>query len=230
MRPLSSVNAFFARLVLYYGVFLALWYWAGVGGAYVAGFQRAGTDLFRGLAKMGSRWVVLLLPPEASDSRFDTQMTCLNTTTRAMGQQPLNAQYHGYAPTSLLLTLVLASPVSWRRRLWAAAAGVILVHLWIALGLILMALKGYCTPGPLAHYSVAPWMFRAVAFITETVTVSTATRYGVTVFFWALVTFRRGDWALIARPALRVAQGRPASPSRPVRGKRRANDEPGAMP
>ena len=51
----------------------------------------------------------------------------------------INTRYMGYFPTILLIALVLASPVPWNRKLFALAAGLILLTLlimfkqWIAL-------------------------------------------------------------------------------------------------
>lgn len=194
MPPLRQVSSFFARLILYYAVFLALWSWAGLDRIYSPAFQKAGTNLFLSMHAMGGRWMVMLHPPPTPGGNFDTEIVVGNPSTGALGRQPLNAQYLGFASTSMVLTLILASPVTWRRRGWACLWGLILVHGWIAIGLMLLVIHAYSTPGPLALYSVSAVTTKTLAFLAETMVTSTVGRYAVPVFFWLLVTFRRPDW------------------------------------
>lgn len=194
MPPLRQVSYFFARLVLYYGLFLSLWSWVGLDRAYPIAFQKSATYVFRSLHSMGGRWMVLVHAPEAPVGKFDTEIVVGNPSTGALGKQPLNAQYLGYAPLSMVLTLILASPVPWRRRAWACLWGLILVHAWMAIGLILLVVHAYSVPGPLAMYSVSAVTTKSLAFLAETMVTSTVGRYAVPVFFWLLVTFRRADW------------------------------------
>jgi hypothetical protein len=49
------------------------------------------------------------------------------------GSFDVNTRYRGYIPTVLLISLVLASPVPWKRRLFALIAGLILITAFIML-------------------------------------------------------------------------------------------------
>lgn len=211
MIAMRAIGWFFAKVIAFYMIGVMAWNWAGADRPYLYVFRETHTQLFRTLHKMGSRWVVVLAQPEKSSGTFDTDLNVLNTTNKSIGTQPLKAQYRGYAPTLLLSSLILATPVTWVRRGIALVIGWIVLQIWIALGIFLLVLKAYVTPGELMLYSWGDASRSVLNFITEVISTSTATQFAVPVLIWVLVTFRASDAARLL--GISVVIDEPASPS-----------------
>jgi hypothetical protein len=115
-----------------------------------------------------------------------------------------SSRYTGYAPTALAIALVLATPVSWRRRLRALPWAVLLASGFSALMLAIW-IHGWfygqeCAS--LAQFS-AQYAARArmVASLLET-SGDMAPYYVAPVFIWALVSLRPRDLeSLFEKPA-----------------------------
>jgi len=189
MRPSQLISRFFIKLFVCYGLFLVAW--PVLSGPYASAFRKVGTKVFRSFGPDGD----VLIKERADPTRMlDSDLVQGNRKTRSVGTRPFGTQYQGYAPTAVLLSLIVASPVTWKRRGWATLWGLILIHLWIAFALWLMLVDAYSDPSKLAMYELSPLVKRSLAYVTFLVTKSTMTRYFVPVFFWILVTFRRNDW------------------------------------
>jgi hypothetical protein len=108
-------------------------------------------------------------------------------------QFEVNTRYLGYLPTILLISLILASPVSWRRRLIALMIGIILVTAavmfkqWIEL----LAVSNKHDWLQLIHFSPGQqkWLGYAYNGISRA---ASAILYFV-VAVWLMVTFRLND-------------------------------------
>ncbi len=189
MRFLASRFILFALVA---GAFVALWSW--VGEYYAATYHAAGMQLCR---TIGADWVVVLHPLPEPQGRFDTELWLGNPKTKIHGQRQLSTRDLGYAPTTMLLALILASPVPWRRRFGATFVGLVVVHAWIALGVLLLVISGFSRGDALAIFDLSPFVDRCLSYCVEVATVATITKYAVPTVIWILVTFRSGDWARI---------------------------------
>ena len=113
---------------------------------------------------------------------FDTAATDINT------------RYLGYIPAILILSLVLASPVPWKRKLLALIAGLILVTLlvlfkqWISL-LWLCETNSWLN---LTHFG--PTGKKILEFSNKVFCESSSTVLYFVVGIWLLVTFRLDDF------------------------------------
>lgn len=192
-----ALSLFFIKVIGLYLTGVAAWHVGGVDRVYLHAFREAHTEVFRWLHRAGGRWVVVLAEPEKRMGEFDTDLHVLNTVNKSIGTQPIKAQYRGYAPMWLLTSLILATPVSWCRRAVALLAGGVMLWLWITLGIFLLVLKAYVTPGELALYEWSEAPRSVLNFVTEVISTSTATQFAVPVLVWVLVTFRAGDVALL---------------------------------
>jgi len=105
-----------------------------------------------------------------------------------------NTRYLGYIPTILLISLVLASPVPWKRRLISLAAGLILVTLLILFKhwLRLLWLCNENTWLQLTNFTDTN--NKLFNFIYNFISVSSSTVLYFVVAIWLLVTFRAGDF------------------------------------
>jgi len=202
------ISLFFVRLILWYALFLVLW--AAAGNVYIAAYRTIGTSVFRTLFPS---WDVVIEAARRPTDMWDSQLVQYNRRTQTRGIQPFGARYQGFAPTSVLMSLILASPLRWRRRGRALLWGLAAVHVWIALSIWLMIVDGYSGANAVAIYSFSPSVDYVLSFVTFLVTASTVPRYALPIFLWALVTFRRGDWAAVFGP-------------REARGTRRHGNDP----
>jgi len=192
MSPLKLISVFFVKLVFLYLSFVAVWEIGGGRDGYAAGFRAAGTALLRAFT-FGEHGRVRVEGLEPPNGLWDSELTFQNLKTGATGRLPFGSRYWGYAPTTMVLTLILVSPVGWRRRGWALLAGLALVHLWIGLEVWLSIVNAFSGGDQLAVYTLGSGFKTVLSIITEFVTVSTVTRFAVPVFLWALVTFRGED-------------------------------------
>jgi len=113
---------------------------------------------------------------------FDTAATDINT------------RYLGYIPTILILSLVLASPVPWKRKIMALLVGLILVML-LVLFKQWISLLWLCETNPwlsLTHFG--PTGKKLLTFANKVFCESSSTVLYFVVGIWLLVTFRLDDF------------------------------------
>ncbi len=106
----------------------------------------------------------------------------------------INTRYLGYLPTILLISLVIASPVSWKRRLLALISGLVLV-------MMLVMFKQWIALLWLSHET--PWLQltnftgtgkTVLTFLNTFISVSSSSVLYFVVAIWLLVTFRVEDF------------------------------------
>jgi hypothetical protein len=113
----------------------------------------------------------------------------------------LNIRYLAYLPTVLLISLILASPVNWKRKVFALLTGLLLFTAFIMilqwLNIMFLSIR-------------ASWLNLAVYSDTKKNILNFAYRYLVempgftrflVVLIWLLVTFRIDDVKILKRPA-----------------------------
>jgi len=95
----------------------------------------------------------------------------------------------------------LAAPVTWRRRLLALLAGLVLVNAFVAFRVWLQLINAYSDANALALYSLSPFWKNVLRATVLVVFRAPAAHYVVPMFIWMVVTFRRGDLRnVFARP------------------------------
>jgi hypothetical protein len=97
-------------------------------------------------------------------------------------------------PTVLFLALLAATPIALRRRAWALAWGLLLIHVWTILQLGVAIIDMFCRAPPPAVFTLGPFWRDALTFFTNTFVKSVLAPFIVPVVVWALVAFRRADW------------------------------------
>lgn len=130
----------------------------------------------------------------------------------------------GYAPTAVMLSLALATPILWRRRLWTLLWGMVLIHGFVVVRLTVILLHaGFAAPGK-AYALFAPGPFmqdllrRADVILADNPTFS----YLVPVSFWILILFGfQAKDTLVRRRASVEADNQPPRGDRKRRGRRR---------
>ncbi len=120
-----------------------------------------------------------------------------NTAPTTFGY--LNIRYLGYLPTILLITLILASPVTWKRKAMALILGLVLLNAIIILEqwLHLMFLSIRATWLNLVDFSESKKNTINLAY-NYLVQIQGISRFLV-VLIWLLVTFRKTDLKILMR-------------------------------
>lgn len=102
----------------------------------------------------------------------------------------------GYAPTALVLSLILATPLPWRQRGYALIWGFAISQVYVAIRLVIWMLSasigaefGWITPGASLHT-----VFRVVYTV---ITNSMAGAYIIPIFLWMAVIVAGNDLSVL---------------------------------
>lgn len=203
--PKATFRFLFVVLGVYVGLAMA---WPAVGTGYRAFYRGLCNTVFY---SVGGRASVTFRPMDPAGDVMDTEMVLVNKALpAAFGTRPVSARYDGYIPASLAFALILATPVSWRRRLiglvgsMLAIHGFVLFRRWVSIVNTLSqgdAINAFYPPG---------WLKAAMSFLVEHVFASVvACSFVLPVFVWMIVMLRRADWERLRG----TAAARHASPS-----------------
>ncbi len=190
MLRVKAGVGFAVRLLLFYGLFVLP---RPLIGPYYAAFLREGANGLVGPAREG---LVIRFRPMETDSRGrDVQLLVQQSGSTRFWTTPISSRMQGYLPTAEVLALILATPVPWKRRIRAAVAGMLVVHVFIALR-IYSAIAYSLNTAKLGFFSDFTPFWRDVVFkIDEVLTTVPSTTFVVPVFIWIIVMFRRADLA-----------------------------------
>ena len=206
MHQSKRIILFFLAGVASYALLMAPW--PGVQRAYGRLFQGGGNIVFARFWFWSEGTVVFHdidslqpgdLPPGVgtirADAARDTVMVLRKARVPQVGHLTTSSRYIGYSPTAMLVALVLATPIPWRRRGIAMLWGMALVHAFIALRLTLTlaangfaADKGYALFSPGAFWSGV--LGRAETLLSDDPSVS----FVVPMMIWFVVIGRRWFW------------------------------------
>lgn len=114
-------------------------------------------------------------------------------TNKKISREAVDIARTGYVPTALVIALVIASPVTWKRRLWALVWGGLLISAFAAGRFYLFAYYFFSRPSKLQVIELGNFGDTVVSFLYEHFFVSPTGTVLVPVFVWLLVTFRRSD-------------------------------------
>jgi hypothetical protein len=218
MNPRRAIVGFFVRLAVYYAALMTAWPVVKTG--YGAYYRALGETCF---GRFGTQAIARFEAWPQEDDVKDTIVRLENHSVpdvRIEKRMPISSRYTGYMPTAVVLSLLLATPLPWRRRGPALVVGLALVHvlilgwLWLSIlddlsdPLSQVPSHGWLLPGPLK--AVVKFL---VVNVGESVV---ACAYVFPVFIWLASAFRRTDRALIlARIGLIPQPSDDASAPRP---------------
>jgi hypothetical protein len=192
MPPARLIAGFLWRFALVYGLLILPW----------PGFNDAYGRYFRGLGQAAfarehaQRQVRFEAVPKELKHVLDTRIVLANRDLLdPQGYGPvkyleLDTRGIGWVPTALLLALVVATPVPWRRRIPALGWGLLAVHgyIWFS-----VAVHLWNNSGELSLVSLTPFWQRVAGGLDETLVVQMGASFVVPVFLWLLVTLRKQD-------------------------------------
>ncbi len=211
-KRVRLVLVFFAYFVVVFGLLMIPW--SGVRTAYASAL-RGSANLF--LSWLGPVGRCRFVPHPGSTGAMDTNIELTNLRTRETSIRPrtIGSRHMGYIPTAFVAALMIATPVSLRRKTWALLWGLLAAHVFVMLRLAITVLRDFTLPGDMALFSPGP--------LTDTLiqigfVVFAGTQIGgfiVPILIWAVVSFRRSDWENLMRGG-RSAVAPPRGPAAAV--------------
>ena len=196
MRALRLIAQFFL-LALAVCVILNL-PWPGVGGAYRTGFAVTAHALFGRLGAQG----VVRFDSREGDKIHDLDVILGKRSGAGIGEVPaaMSTERVGYFPTTVLIALVLASPVPWGRKWRALAWGLVLVNLFVAFRMWIQIRFLYSAPSPVQLYEPGPFWSRVLSGSYEFFFLGPACSSMVPLLVWIVVTLRPDDINRLLHP------------------------------
>lgn len=192
MPARSLIVGFLWRFALLYALLIAPW--PGFNTAYGKYFRALGQTVF---AREGDRRLLRFeAVPAELHHVLDTRIELANRDlVDHEGKGPvrymeLDTRGVGWVPTALLLSLVLATPVPWRRRGWALLWGLLAVHAYI---LFSLAIYIWNSSTELSLVMLTPFWKQLVGGLEETLINQMGASFVMPVLIWILVTIRRQD-------------------------------------
>ena len=195
MTPIKPVAAFFLKVILFYALLVIPWPGVKEGYGYV--FRAGGNTFFRSFGSAGRVYFHPITDQPVGKDAKDTAAKLENIKSGARGTMDMNSRLMGYLPTAFAAALILATPVPWSRRLWALLWGVLLMSGFAGFELALRLLDAFSDKNVLAVFSLGPVGKASVVILMKVLAMSPVSAYIAPIFVWILVTFRRGDWAML---------------------------------
>lgn len=193
MGASRRIAAFACWLLLIYGALTALL--PVLAPPYAVLFSAGGNLIFQSLVPDG---YVHMHPMSDPTALHDTHVHVTNRRTGGTAMVGTDSRMASYLPTAFLVSLLLATPLPWRRKLWAMALGLILVNVFIACQLLIIVLHAFCDPQVSLLALPSPW-YMALAAAREIASSDAVTWFMVPGLIWILVSFRQTDWAALVR-------------------------------
>jgi hypothetical protein len=189
MPQRKSIALFFCRFVLLYLVLVIPW--PGWERIYGNGFRAVGRILFA--SKSGLRELTFGPLGQAPHPWYTRIVIVNRNMIHADGSGPvrnfdLDALAFGWKPAALLLALVVATPISWRRRGWALLWGLLAIH---AIILLFLGFSIWNESTEVSLVVLSPFWKQTADAIKDFV----LSQYSVVMplVAWILVTFRMED-------------------------------------
>lgn len=198
-RRLVAVSL--VRLIVVYALLMIAW--PGAARSYGWIFRTVGEAAFGSFGRDGQ---VRLEAGGSFGATHDTDLVVMNRRTGGAFTLGVSSRYFGYVPTAFLTALIAATPLPWRRRGRAMIYGLLLIHAWVAVNLMLMIVYGFSFSAPPLLYDLPDIVGRTLAGIVQVVLVGPINWLVVPLFVWLLVTFRRGDVATMLDTTSRASK------------------------
>jgi hypothetical protein len=135
------------------------------------------------------------VPPQQAGVK-DTLMILMNRRTPAsIGQLRTSSRYVGYSPTVIVIALVVATSLPWRRRGWALLWGWLLIQLFVAFRLTLtLTAVGFAAEKDYALFHPGPFWHGALTRMEGIFSDDPTVTFVVPAFVWFLVALRSRIW------------------------------------
>jgi len=188
MRSGRPIGGFFARLLLLY--ILLVIPWPGLKPTYARCYSSVATLVFGSLVPGGA---VRFTPMPEPMKGYDVRMDLVNLRTSATQTAMVSSRDPAYFQTAFLVSLILATPLPWRRRLKSLVVGIVAVHAFMFLRVLLTILHGFAR-GRVGLLSPDPPWDTILSVLARVALADIVSLLMVPVLIWILITFRQADW------------------------------------
>lgn len=185
--------AFCWRFIFVYGLLIAPW--PGFNDVYARYFRGLGQFVF---AKDNDRCILNFeAVPQDLHHLLDTRIVLINRDQLDRnGQGPvryleLSTRSLGWIPTALMVALVLATPLTWRRRGWSLLFGILAIHAFI---LFSVAIYIWNSSLGFSLIELGPRARQVVAGLEETLVVQMGVSFVVPVLIWMFAAIGGGKF------------------------------------
>jgi len=135
------------------------------------------------------------------DPQHDVRVGVLNFRNQGkngwFNRKRTSSRHLGYMPTVTLVALVLATPMAWRRKLWALLWGLLFVHAFILVRFGFVLLEAFHGDRTHCLFQLNPPWSGIFVLLFDIVAVVPATTYLVTLVIWVVVSFRGDNLAAL---------------------------------
>lgn len=188
---------FTLRFAVAYALFAALW--PLIHEPYADGYRAVANALFGSFGSRGvARFERLTNGPPHMDTRLHVSRRDVPGTGRSCQH---STKVTGYLLTAEAAALILATPLSWRRRLKALLAGLVLAHTVVIARLFIAVLRAFIGDHPSALFTPGPVCADLIERVFQVTCVWPSFTFTVPLIIWLLVAIRRADlerWQLVA--------------------------------
>lgn len=164
--------------------------WPGLAPAYVRCVSAVGNQFFGTMTADGR------VTFEAHPHQRWTSVQTLFVRGNPIGARRDHDSRQDYLATAFLVALVLSTPIPRRRRFIAAAAGLVLVHIFLGFRVWLGLLDAF-SDKQLSLIEFPAFVKNSLGLVVTILVGSIEASFIAPLFIWALVTFRRGDGQLL---------------------------------
>ncbi|MGB7583164.1 MAG: hypothetical protein WBL85_12040 [Sedimentisphaerales bacterium] len=194
-KPLKAKQAIRGLLVFAAIYCLLLACWPVVGKVYSRMHRLGATFLF---GSFGTNGVVRF--GECNVKGFDTEITLYNfgrATKSGVAKKgwSYKCRRTDYMYVVFLIALIVATPISVRRKLPALVSGILLIYCFIAAKLAAWVIDSF-SKEPLCLFSISPFWEKGF-YVFYNLMQDITFGFVAAAFIWILVSFRREDWANI---------------------------------
>ncbi len=119
---------------------------------------------------------------------------------------PFSAQQYAYTPPIMVVAFVLATPLAWRRRMWALLLGAALALTYTAFRLEFALAFAQWSRWEAVDPGGTPWLIKAFGYLHLAIFRRNAGTYVIPVLLWIAATFRKGDVQAILAQDQRTRQ------------------------
>jgi hypothetical protein len=116
---------------------------------------------------------------------------------RVRGALDINSNLTGYRALVFFVAIVLATPIAWKRRVWALVWGMLLVNVFVTLRVWFKLYDGFSNPGPAHFFQLSESTKALLHWCTLILFHAPELNFIVPAFIWILVSFRRNDLSFL---------------------------------
>jgi uncharacterized membrane protein len=170
--------------------------WPGLAAVYSNLYKSASTFLFE---SFGSNTRVRFEQSNNSEHDIKIVFYSLGRAGQNGNGQPfrknvvITSRYSAYIYTAFMIALILATPVSWKRKAWALLWGMTLLHCFLVfkMAVLILYVLAYTPHCPVI---IGPFWKTFLLYAHQAFLKNMVFCFLISVLIWLLVSFRKKEW------------------------------------